>query len=136
VALTEDGAGLARAAVVATEPGLYRISDGERHTVALVGAVNIPELADMRTTPERLAGVARATGGGILWLADLEHRPGGLVVRRPRPDRDQSGPGWIGLRANGASLVSGVTDTPLLPLLPLLVVALGALLAGWRREGT
>ena len=136
VALTEDGAGLARAAVVATEPGLYRISDGERHTVALVGAVNIPELADMRTTPERLAGVARATGGGILWLADLEHRPGGLVVRRPRPDRDQSGPGWIGLRANGASLVSGVTDTPLLPVLPLLVVALGALLAGWRREGT
>jgi hypothetical protein len=136
VVLKDDPAGLARAVVVAPEPGLYRLSDGERQTVALVGAANMPELADMRTTPDRLAGVARATGGGILWLADLEHQPGGLVLRRPRPDRDQSGPGWIGLRANGAYLVSGVTDTPLVPLVPLLVLVLGALLAAWRREGT
>ena len=136
VVLKEDEAGLARAVVAAPDPGLYRISDGERHTVALVGSVNMPELADMRTTPDRLAGVARATGGGILWLVDLEHQPGGLVVRRPRPDRDQAGPGWIGLRANGAYLVTGVTDTPLVPLAPLLALVLGALLAAWRREGT
>jgi len=127
--------GLARATVTASEPGIYRISDGERRTVALVGAANMPELADLRTMPERLRGVAEVTGGGLLWLADLERRSGGLVVRRSRPDRDASGPGWIGLRANGAYLVTGVTDIPLVPAAPLLIVVLGALLMAWRREG-
>jgi hypothetical protein len=136
VTLKSDGAGAARAVVTAPEPGLYRLSDGEHQAVALVGGVDVPELDDMRTTPDRLAGIARATGGGILWLADLDHQAGGLVVRRSRPDRDASGPGWIGLRANGASVLVGVTDTPLLPSVLVLILALGAFLAAWRREGT
>ena len=135
VTLKSDGAGTARAVVMASEPGLYRLSDGEHQAVALVGGVDVPELDDMRTTPDRLASIAQATGGGILWLADLDHQPGGLVVRRSRPDRNQSGPGWIGLRANGASVLVGVTDTPLLPSIVVLILALGAFLAAWRREG-
>jgi len=133
--LQDGGGGLERAVMTAPEPGIYRISDGERHTVALVGAANMPELADLRTTAERLDGVAAATGGGILWLADLERRSGAPALRRPPANRAQSGAGWLGLRANGAYTVTGVTDRPLLPALPLLAVVLGALVMAWRREG-
>ena len=136
---TEEAGGLARAVLVASEPGIYRISDGERRTLTLVGAVNMPELADMRTVAEPLAPVAAATGGGIFWLADLERRGATMALYRPRPDRDQFGPGWLGLRANGAYVVSGVGDTPLvsarLGLALALVSVLAALLVAWRREG-
>jgi hypothetical protein len=134
--MTETKGGPATATVVAGEPGIYRIGDGERSALAVVGAINPPELADMRTTPDRLAPVAQATGGGIHWAVDHDG-PGqrGLDVRRTRPDRPQTGSDWIGLRANGDHVVSGVTDTPLLPAGVVLLLALGGLVAAWRREG-
>jgi hypothetical protein len=130
--LTEDDTGLATTNVAAEEPGIYRITDGERTALAVVGAVNSPELSDMRTTPDALAPAAEASGGGVLWLAD---HPGGVEVRRTDPDRDQTGRGWIGLRANGDYIVTGVSDMPLLPAGLVLLLVLGALLVAWRREG-
>ncbi|NYZ11836.1 hypothetical protein HL658_04685 [Azospirillum sp. RWY-5-1] len=134
--MREGRPGLASATVVGAEPGIYRVSDGTRTALAVVGAVNPPELADVRSTGDRMAPVAAATGGGIHWVADHEDglRPG-VEVRRTRPDRDQTGNGWIGLRANGDHVVTGVTDTPLLPVVAVLLLALGALLLAWRREG-
>ncbi|UKJ75467.1 hypothetical protein [Azospirillum brasilense] len=134
--MTEDRTGRASATVVAGEPGIYRITDGERTALAVVGAVNPPELADVRSTGDRLSGVADETGGGVHWISDTEGgvRPG-IDVRRTRPDRTQTGNDWIGLRANGDFTVTGVSEVPLLPVGAVLALALGALLMAWRREG-
>jgi len=134
--MTEDKTGRAATTVVAAEPGIYRVTDGDRTALAVVGAVNPPELADVRSTGDKLAPVAKETGGGIQWISDTEGgvRPG-IDVRRTRPDRSQTGDGWIGLRANGDFVVTGVSEVPLLPVAAVLALALGALLLAWRREG-
>ncbi|KAA0677793.1 hypothetical protein [Roseomonas genomospecies 6] len=134
--MTEDRTGRTSATVIAVEPGIYRITDGERTALAVVGAVNPPELADVRSTGDRLSGVAGETGGGVHWISDTEGgvRPG-IDVRRTRPDRPQTGDDWIGLRANGDFTVTGVSEVPLLPVGAVLALALGALLLAWRREG-
>jgi hypothetical protein len=129
--LGEGTDGVARAEILAAEPGIYRFGDGTRSAVAVVGAVNPPELADMRATPARLQPVVDRTGGGVIWLAE---RPE-VDVRRTRPDRNQAGRDWIGLRANGDFIVTGVSETSLLPAAAALLLALGTLLLAWRREG-
>ena len=118
-----------------TEPGLYRLTDGTKTAIAAVGALNPVELADVRTTEEVLRPAVAATGGQTLWLAD-----GQPDVRRVRPDReaggrDPSGRGWIGLRANGDYIVTGVTSLSLFPGFALFLLGLGALVWAWRREG-
>jgi hypothetical protein len=132
VELTEDATGLASAAVVARTPGIYRVTDGERTALAVVGAVNPPEFADLRTTEEAMQPAAEASGGGILWL--VEH-DAGIAVRRTSPDGEQAGRGWIGLRANGDYVVTGVSEAPLVPAGIVLLLVVGALMAAWHREG-
>ena len=134
--LADDNTGRAVATVTASAPGIYRISDGERTTLAVVGAVNTPELADVRSTGDRMQPVSEATGGGIQWITDTDSGPNpGIEVRRTQADRSQSGSGWIGLRANGDYTVTGVTEVPLLPVGAVLALVLGGLLMAWRREG-
>ncbi len=128
--MADDKSGHAVATMIAGEPGIYRVTDGERTTLAVVGAVNPPELADVRSTPERVKPVAQATDGGVQWIADSIPE-----IRRTKPDRAQSGPNWIGLRSNGDFMVSGVLEAPLLPVAAVLLLALGAMIAAWRREG-
>ncbi|MGQ0662520.1 MAG: hypothetical protein ACT4P2_02830 [Pseudomonadota bacterium] len=135
VPLAEGRGGRSSGSVLVEEPGLYQLSDGLRSTIAVVGALNPIELADVRTTEDALKPAVAATGGQILWLAD-----GAPELRRVRPGReaggrDPSGRGWIGFRANGDYVVTGVTQFPLLPGLMLFVLALGALVLAWRREG-
>ncbi len=134
VDLVDDGAGRATGLVTASEPGLYRITDGEYTAVAVVGALNLPELADVRTTADRVAPVVRTSGGSVTWLAELTSGDA-PDLRRTRPDRDQSGRGWIGLRANADYAVRGATNTPLMPVVLVLLLALGTLTAAWVREG-
>ncbi|MBP2298470.1 glutamine amidotransferase [Azospirillum picis] len=134
--LADDRAGRAIATVTAAAPGIYRISDGERTTLAVVGAVNTPELADVRSTGDRMQPVAEATGGGIQWITDTDAGPNpGVQVRRTQAGHSQNGNGWIGLRANGDYTVTGVTDVPLLPVGAVLALVLGGMLMAWRREG-
>src|SRR3546814_12013585 len=85
----------------------------------------------MRTTEDKLAAVAEATGGGFHWLVD-DALP---AIRRVRPDRDATGGNWIGLRANGDYIVTGVRAAPLLPGFLVLALALGFLIGAWRRGG-
>ena len=49
--------------------------------------------------------------------------------------RTAAGRNWLGLRQNGDFVVTGVSETPLLPGLGALILALGAFLLAWRREG-
>lgn len=129
--LDRQAPGRDTAQYLAEEPGIFRISDGDRTTLAVVGTLNPPELTDMRTTENRLAGVVDASGGGFVWLAD-EGMP---QIRQVRPGRDTAGSGWIGLRANGDFVVTGIRDAPLVPAGLALLLAVGGLMAAWRREG-
>ena len=130
VTLTDEGGGRARATVVPEEIGLYRVTDGERTALTAVRSANPIEFADMRTTDEKLSGIAGRTGGGIAWLAD-----GFPSFRRVRPDRVASGPGWMGLVANRDYRVTSIAEIPFLPPLAVLLLGVGALMLAWRREG-
>lgn len=112
------------------EIGIYRITDGDRTALAAVGNLNPREYADMRTSETPLNPLVERTGGGTFWLAD------GLPdVRQVRPDRTAAGRSWAGLVANGDYSVASVREVPMLPALLLLLLALGAIMLAWRREG-
>ena len=122
--------GLARAVVTADLPGIYRFADPSQTALAIVGDLSSPELRDVRATPDRLADLVSATGGGLSWIRD------GLPnLRRVRPDRSAVGTNWIGLRANGAYEITGTRWIPLLPAWAALAALLLPLIAAWRREG-
>ena len=124
-------AGEATASVRVEESGLYRISDGSRTVVAAVGALNPREFADVRATAAPLAEIVERSGAGLTWLSE-----GGVPeLRRLPAGHDMNGPGWIGLRANGAFVVAGVRELPLMPALLVLALFLGGLMLAWRREG-
>ena len=127
----EGAAGEAKASLRAEESGLYRIGDGARTVVAAVGTLNPREFADVRATAAPLAEIVARSGASLTWLAE-----GGVPeLRRVPAGRDMSGPGWIGLRVNGAFAVAGVRELSLMPALLVLALFLGGLMAAWRREG-
>jgi hypothetical protein len=130
VTLAEGIGGRARATVPVTETGLYRVSDRRNRTLAAVGTLNPLEYADMRATPQPLAALVEATGGGISWLGD-----GVPEARRVHEGRRTAGRNWIGVVENREYSVTGVREVPLLPGLALLLLGLGALMLAWRREG-
>ena len=131
VTLSEDETGgLARGSLQVNEPGLYRLSDGTRTTVAAVGVLNPLEYADLRSSPQPLAPLVERTGGGGFWLSD-----GIPDIRRVKPERDAAGRSWLGLRANGDYLVTGVEQIPMLPALVVLALVLGVTMLAWHREG-
>ena len=114
-----------------SESGLYRITDGKRTALAAAGALNPIELADVRTTDEKVKADVTATGGGIYWVG-----PGAIPdIRRVGEGRTAAGRGWLGMRQNGDYVVTGVSETPLLPGLIALLLALGTFILAWRREG-
>ncbi|HVA12803.1 MAG TPA: hypothetical protein VNF99_06115 [Stellaceae bacterium] len=131
LSLAPQSGGRSTGSVPVTESGLYRVTDGTRVALAAAGALNPIELADVRTTDKKVAPDVAATGGGIYWVG-----PGSIPdIRRVGPDRTAAGRNWIGLRQNGDYVVTGVSEMPLLPGLVALLLALGAFLLAWRREG-
>ncbi|MCB9947744.1 MAG: hypothetical protein H6842_07935 [Rhodospirillaceae bacterium] len=128
--LEETSPGRAVGRYQADEPGIFRIDGGGQSALAVVGSPNPPELSDLRVTDEVLQPVADATGGGLFWLVD-----GMPELRRVRPDRATSGEDWMGMRANGDYLVTGVAEGSLLPPMLVLLLVVGGLMAAWRREG-
>jgi hypothetical protein len=131
LALSPAGGGRSTGSLPITEMGLYRVSEGGRTALAAAGPLNPKEFADVRTTPDKLAPIVAATGGGIFWAGS------GKVpeVRRVAVGRRTTGQDWIGLRENGAYTVTGFRETPLLPGIAALLLILGGLIAAWRREG-
>ena len=129
--LAPEAGGRSVATLPVSESGLYRATDGERAALAAAGALNPIELGDVRTTDEKVKDVVAATGGSVHWVG-----PGAVPdVRRVAPDRGAAGRGWIGFRANGDYIVTGMQETPLLPGFLALLLAVGAFLLAWRREG-
>jgi hypothetical protein len=130
--LAPESGGRSSGTLPITEMGLYRVTDGTRTALAAAGPLNPVEFADVRTTPEKLAPIAAATGGGVFWVGS------GKVpeIRRVSPGRAAAGRNWMGFRANGDYTVTGLSETPLLPGIAALLLVVGGLLAAWRREGS
>jgi hypothetical protein len=129
--LQETAPGLEEGTQTIDEPGIYRITDGERSTLTAAGPPNPLELAELVGSEDKLGPLVEATGGGMTWLAE----DGVPSVRRVRADGQRAGSGWIGLVANRDYEVTGITRLPLLPALLLLAAALAAIAMAWYREG-
>jgi hypothetical protein len=130
LALTPTHGGQSTGSLAVAQMGLYRVTDGTRTALAAAGPLNAIEFADVRATPDKLAPIAAASGGGIYWIAD-----GVPEIRRVVSGRATTGHDWLGLRENGDYVVAGFSETPLLPGIAALLLAVGALIAAWRREG-
>ena len=128
--LTPEHGGRSTGTLVVKQMGLYRVTDGTRTALAAAGPLNPVEFADVRATPEKLAPLSAATGGGVLWIAN-----GMPEVRRVAAGRMTAGGNWIGFRENADYVVAGFSETPLLPGIAALLLAIGTLIAAWRREG-
>jgi hypothetical protein len=131
LSLTPESGGRSSGSLPITEMGLYRVSDGTRTALAAAGPLNPIEFADVITTPEKLAPVVTATGGGVFWAGS------GAIpeIRRVSADRAAAGRNWMGFRANGDYTVTGFSETPLLPGIAALLLVVGGLIGAWRREG-
>jgi len=128
--LEKQAEGRFGATLQVSEPGLYRLTDGVRTTVAAVGALQSREFSDLRASPAPLGPLVQASGGGVFWLQD------GLPdVRRVRAGRDTHGRNWLGLVEQGDYVVAGVRQIPLLPALLVLAAFVGAGMLAWYREG-
>ncbi|MBL27432.1 MAG: hypothetical protein CMM50_07785 [Rhodospirillaceae bacterium] len=131
VPLTPSGSGEAAGSFSANEVGLYKLTQGDTATVAVVGTANPREYTDIRTSPEPARPVVEASGGGIDWLVE----DGVPDLRRFREGRAAAGRGWVGLRDNREYLVTGLEQRSLLPEALALLLVLGGLLLAWRNEG-
>ena len=129
--LAPDEGGRSSGSLAIKEMGLYRVTEGGKTALAAAGPLNPIEFADVRTTPDKLAPVAAATGGGIFWVGS------GKIpdIRRVAPDETAAGRNWMGFRANRDYTVAGFSEMPLLPEVVALLLIVGGLLAAWRREG-
>ena len=130
--LAPESGGRSTGTLPIAEMGLYRVTDGSRTALAAAGPLNPIELADVRATPDKLAPIVAATGGGIFWAGS------GTIpeIRRVSPERTAAGRNWMGFRSNGDYIVTGFSETPLLPGVAALLLIVGGLLAAWRREGS
>jgi hypothetical protein len=128
--LTPVHGGQSTGTLAVSQMGLYRVTDGTRTALAAAGPLNPIEFADVRATPEKLGPLAAASGGGVFWIDS-----GVPEVRRVAVGRAAAGRDWLGLRENGDYVVAGFSETPLLPGIASLLLAIGTLIAAWRREG-
>ncbi len=130
VTLTEKSPGQWQGALKISEDGLYNLSDGKLQAVAITTSADTLEMRDILATPQKLAPLTKATGGGIAWLEDGMPR-----FLKVAAGRQMAGSGWFGLKANNTFRVTAVSEYPLFASL----LALGALLLAvclmWTREG-
>jgi hypothetical protein len=135
VKLHDDSPGRATATRVARVPGVWQVTQttaqGTRSAYAAAGAANPPELADLRATASVAGPLARASGGGVHWLAGSDVPE----LRRTEDDRSASGSAWIGLQRRHDHIVTGVAALELLPGWLSLPIMVGLLVLAWRREG-
>jgi hypothetical protein len=129
--LTAEKGGRSSGTMAISQMGMYRVTDGTHNALAAAGPLNPVEFADVRTTPEKLAPAAKATGGGVFWSGD------GTIpeIRRVSAGRAASGHNWMGIRENGDYVVTGFSEVPLLPAVAALLLTLAVLIAAWQREG-
>lgn len=132
--LTAGDPGEWRAALPASELGLWQATDGTLKALINVGPTNPKEFAEVTSTTDMLKPLAQATGGDARRIVD------GSSLDMPRivPVRASSifrGDGWLGVKMRDASVVKGVGVLPMFAGLVGLLLLLGAFAATWLREG-
>lgn len=131
VRLKDAGRGRATATLPAADQGLYRINDGTRDAFAALGEINSKEFNDPRASVQPLQQLLATSGGGAAVLPGRDLPD----LRRVGKKGDRSGGNWFGLTRNEDYIVTGVSQAPLLPPWAALALAVGLVLAAWRREG-
>jgi hypothetical protein len=132
--MSQDADGRYSVAVPTNGSGLVRLRSGDLTTVAALGPLNPLEYADLRPTPDALAAVLDATGGGLFAIgegADTQLPD----LRRTRLGADQAGRGWLGLQRNERYLVRASQSRPILPALIIALMIAAFMGLGWWREG-
>ncbi len=134
LALTPAEPGIFKATMRADELGLWQASDGELKALIHVGPANPREFAEVTSTTEMLAPLAKSTGGSVrrLVAADAVDVPRVVAMRG---DGAMQGEGWIGLKMRDASVARGLGIFPLFAGLIGLMLLLGAIATTWLREG-
>ena len=130
VELKPNGPGLFTGSVPVTETGLQTLNDGKLQSAVAVGSGDAKEMLDIRATPEKLAPVATATGGGIVWLED-----GMPSIGKSQAKQLMAGSGWMNIRANNQFRVTAIRQISLFSTLLSLALLLIAASAMWFREG-
>jgi hypothetical protein len=106
------------------------LSNGTLQAATAIGNADAKEAADIRATSDKLAPIAKATGGGVRWLED------GLPnINKATPNPLMAGSGWMNLRSNGLYRVTAVKEISLFSTLLSLALLLIAASAMWFREG-
>jgi hypothetical protein len=136
VNLTPAEPGISRASVNASEPGLYRLSDGNLSVLANVGPENPREFQEVVSTPDRLKPIAEATGGTVRRIGNAEDSE----ISLPRLVAIGESPvygaaGYAAIKRVGASEVKGVGVLPLAIGFLGLAALLGSVSAAWLFEG-
>jgi hypothetical protein len=125
--------GLWRAVITANAAGIYRFTQGDKTALAHIGPANPREFTDARSTTDRLADIARQTGGSVRRTVTDQ----GLDLPRIMsvgPRDNASGPGWMGIRTSEQSLLKSISTWPLFAGLMGLALLLGLLAGVWYRE--
>src|SRR2546430_3285619 len=106
--LTPEHGGHSSGTLPIAQMGLYRASDGTHTALAAAGPLNPVEFADVRATPEKLAPLAQASGGGVFWIGT------GTIpeIRRVSASRAASRHNWLGLRQNRDYVVTRFRELP------------------------
>ncbi len=132
--LDSKAPGLWESTITANELGLWRATDGKLTALVNIGPANPREFAEVTSTTEVLAPIAKATGGSSRRLDDGEglHVPRVVAVRS---GDTYAGSDWIGLKMSEASVVRGIGVLPVFTGLIGLLLLLGSLAGTWAREG-
>ena len=126
---TEPGRWMAR--IAASEPGIWRLTDGKLSSLAAVGNIDSREMREIAGTDEKLKPVVKATGGSIIWLSETDVPR----LEKTAKGRRRAGNGWLGLQSNDAYRLTAIREWPLLAGFAGLGLLLGLASLIWRREG-
>ena len=126
---TEPGRWMAR--IAASEPGIWRLTDGKLSSLAAVGNIDSREMREIAGTDEKLKPVVKATGGSIIWLSETDVPR----LEKTAKGRRMAGNGWLGLQSNEAYRLTAIREWPLLAGFAGLGLLLGLASLIWRREG-
>jgi hypothetical protein len=135
----EGEPGLFRAETMVKVPGFYKAQSGELSAVALAGAANNREMAEVVTTAEKLAPLAESSGGGVYFTASTPGASPSYVtlprISMLKSARLMHGSGWMGFRDRDAHLTTGIALYPLFTGFAALAALLGLISLAWWREG-
>jgi hypothetical protein len=130
IALVEVAPGRWEGRIENAENGVWRLENGDRSAVAVVGPSAPKEFENPVSTGDVLAPLAAATRGGVQRLED------GLPdVRMVREGRVAEGRGWIGLADRQAYQLRDIRQVELAPAWLMLLLSAGLAFAAWRVEG-